>query len=70
MNICKAVDKEYETKTLKEIADAPVAALQGISDRQAELLYEAFKIKTVRDLAKLRFCGWAQSIVNLADCEE
>lgn len=70
MNICKAVDKEYEQKSLKEIADSPVACLQGISDRQAELLQEAFKIKTVRDLAKLRFVKWSQAIVDLADCEE
>lgn len=69
MNICKAVDKEYEEKNLKELADAPISCLQGISDRQAQLLEEAFKVKTVRDLAKLRFVKWAQAIVDLADCE-
>ena len=31
MNINKAVDKAYEKKTFKEIADAPVDALQGVS---------------------------------------
>ena len=70
MNINNAVDKDYEGKSMKEIADAPVACLQGVSDRHAELLYEAFKIKTVRDLAKLRFNRWADAICCLADCED
>ncbi len=70
MNINKAVVKDYESKSLKEIADAPIAALQGVSERQAELLYEAFKIKTIRQLADLRFTTWAKAICNLADTEE
>ena len=32
MNVNKMVDKAYETMSLKEIVDAPVAALQGVSD--------------------------------------
>lgn len=35
MNLNKALDKEYETKSLKEIADAPVAALEGVSEKDA-----------------------------------
>ena len=50
MNINKAVDKAYESKTLKEIADAPVDALQGVTAGDAELLLKAFNVKTVRDL--------------------
>ncbi len=70
MNINKAVDKAYETKTLKEIADAPVDALQGVSAQDAELLKQAFNIKTVRDLAELKYSKWARAIVFLADTEE
>lgn len=70
MNINLALDKEYETKSLKEIADAPIEALQGVSPRQAELLKEAFSIKTIRQLAELRFVKWAQAIVTLAEKEE
>lgn len=70
MNINKAVDKAYEKKTLKEIADAPVDALQGVSEGDAKLLYEAFKVKTVRDLAELKYVQWAQAIVALAKTEE
>ncbi len=69
MNINKAVDKAYEGKSLKEIADAPVSALQGVSESDAQLLLEAFKVKTVRDLAKLKYVAWAQAITTLADVE-
>ena len=56
--------------TLKEIANAPVDAIQGISERQANLLFEAFKVKTVADLAKLKYVKWAQAICALAEGEE
>jgi len=70
MNINFCVDKAYESKTLKEIAKSPVDAIQGISERQANLLYEAFKIKTVEGLANVRFVKWAQAICTLAEGEE
>lgn len=70
MNINKAVDKAFESKSLKEIADAPVDALQGVSEGDAEKLKAAFNIKTVRDLAESKYVKWAQAIVNLADTEE
>lgn len=70
MNINKALDKAYETKSLKEIADAPVAALEGVSDADAELLAKAFNIKTIRDLGTSKYFQWAQAIVTLAEREE
>jgi hypothetical protein len=69
MNIKNAVDAAYHDKSLKEVADSPVSALQGVSEADADYLYKAFQIKTVRDFAKLRFFRWAQSIVTLADTE-
>jgi len=69
LNINNAVDKEYEDKTLKEIADAPVAALQGVSERMGEILGE-LNIKTVRDLGSWKYFQWAQAISTLADREE
>jgi len=69
MNISKAVDKAYENKRLKEIADSPVSALQGLSEGDAKHLLEAFNVKTVRDLAELKYVKWAQAIVALADTE-
>ncbi len=70
MNINKAVDKAYESKSLKEIASAPVDALEGVSAGDAELLAKAFNIKTIQDLGTNKYFLWAQAIVALADREE
>jgi len=67
MEINKAVDKAYEGKSFKEIADSPVDALQGVSAGDAVKLKEAFNVKTVRDLATLKYVKWAQAITTLAD---
>lgn len=67
MNINKIVDKDYKDKSFKEIADAPVNALQGISARDAKLLKQALNIETVRDLADLEYVKWATAIATLAD---
>jgi hypothetical protein len=69
LNINNAVDKSWEDKSLKEIAKAPVDALQGVSEGDAKLLAEAFNVKTVEDLANLKYVKWAQAIVALADTE-
>ena len=70
MNLNKVLDKAYESKSLKELADAPVDALAGVSENDAKLLKEAFNVKTVRDLANLKYVKWAQAIVTLADTEQ
>jgi hypothetical protein len=70
MNIANAVDKAYEGKTLKELADSPVAALQGVSDNDAAALESAFGVKTIRDLAELKAVQWARAITILAETEE
>lgn len=61
------LDKAYETKPLTELADAPVAALQGISDAKAELLTQALGIKTIGDLGTNKYFLWAQAIAKLAE---
>ena len=70
MNINKALDKSFETKKFKELVDAPVDALQGVSEKDAQLLKEAFNVKTIKDLATLKYVKWAQAIVTLAETEE
>jgi hypothetical protein len=70
MNINKAVDKAYETKSLKEIAAAPVDALEGVSASDAELLMKAFGIKTIHDLGTNKYFLVAQAIATLATKEE
>jgi hypothetical protein len=66
-DIASKVDKAYENKSIGEIADAPVDALQGVSPGDAEHLKAAFNIKTVRDLGTNKFFLWAQAIAKLAD---
>ena len=70
MNINNAVDKAFETKSLKEIANSPVDALQGISEAKGKLLEEALGIKTISDLANNKYIKWAQAISILAEREE
>jgi hypothetical protein len=67
MNINKCVDKAYEDKSFKELADAPIEALQGIRAKDAELLKETFNISTIREFANLKFVKWATAIAILAD---
>ncbi len=66
-DITSKVDKAFETKSVTEIADAPVDALQGVSAADADLLKQAFNIKTVRDLGTNKYFLWAQAIAKLAE---
>ncbi|MBL1119048.1 hypothetical protein JK364_42805 [Streptomyces sp. 110] len=59
------VDKAWADKELSEILAAPVSALKGVSDRHGDLLREAFGIKTVADLANLKYFQWASTLASL-----
>lgn len=61
------LDKAYEGRPFEELAAAPVAALQGVSEGDAELLRTAFGIRTIRDLGTNKHFLWAQAIARLAD---
>lgn len=64
------LDKAHVGKSFKELMDAPVDALNGVSAKDAELLDQAFGVKTVGDLANLKFVRWAQAIATLAEFEK
>jgi hypothetical protein len=64
--IKKVVDKPYENMSPKELIKQPVNAISGISENDAKLLYKAFKIKTIEDLACNHHVYVAQSLTNLA----
>jgi len=66
VNLDKALDKAYESKSLAEILDAPVSALAGVSDGDAEHLAAAFGIKTVRDLGSNKYFAVAGVLVALS----
>jgi len=70
MNIHKALDKAWEGKPFKGVAEAPVSALAGVSEKDAELLAQAFGIRTIRDMANSKSFKWARAVVIAADLEE
>jgi hypothetical protein len=61
----KALDKAYESKSLAEILDASPAALAGVTDADAKHLEEAFNIKTVRQLGSSKYFAVAAALVAL-----
>ena len=63
--IAKALDKDYENKSLKDILDAAPAALAGVTDADAAALAQAFNIKTVRQLGANKFFAVAAALVAL-----
>jgi hypothetical protein len=65
-NLDAVLDKAYESITLAELVNAPVAALAGVSDGDAELLQKAFNIKTIGDLAGNKYFRAASAIVEIA----
>jgi len=65
-----AVDKQFEDKTLGQLAKSPVHALEGLTPRHARLLEEAFGIKCIEDLAKLKYFEIAKAIVILSKYEK
>ena len=69
INLEKALDKAYESKSVAEILDAPVSALSGVSDADGALLDQAFGIKTVRDLGSNKYFAVAGVLVALAGHE-
>ena len=67
MEIDKLLDKKFEGKGFKELANAPVSAIQGVSEGDTQKLKDAFGIVTIRDFASLKYVRWAQAITTLAD---
>ncbi|MFD9864059.1 hypothetical protein [Streptomyces alboflavus] len=65
IDLGKVVDKAWVDKEIAEVLAAPVSALKGVSDRDGELLKEAFGVKTVADLADLKYVRWAQALAAL-----
>jgi hypothetical protein len=63
----KILDKAYEEKSLTELVDAPVDALSGVSEGDAQLLKQAFNIKTVGDLGRNKYFRAAAALVDLAE---
>jgi len=69
MNLDKALDKEFEPKSLKEIVEAPTSAIQGLSEKAREL-FDELHVKTIKDLAEFKYCRIAEAIVQGSKFEE
>lgn len=67
INLDTFLDKAYENVPLAEVLGAPVSALAGVSDGDADLLKSAFGIKTVGDLGKNTYFRAAQLLSQLAE---
>jgi hypothetical protein len=67
MSFDAQVDKAWYGKTAKELADAPVSALAGVSEEGGDLLYKALGIKTIRQLGTNKYFRTAQAIAHLAE---
>ena len=65
-DINQFVDKDYENMNFQELADCPVAAIQGLSENDAQALKEAFGVDTIRELAENKFVRIAQAITALS----
>ncbi|MDQ3577803.1 MAG: hypothetical protein M3443_09440 [Actinomycetota bacterium] len=65
VDLAKQLDKAYEGLSVAELLDAPVAALAGVSEGDAEKLTAAFGIKTVRDLGTNKYFTLAAALVGL-----
>jgi len=67
VGLSKALDKAWEDKSLADILAAPVSALAGVTEADAQKLEEAFGIKSVRDLGSNKYFATAGVLVALAN---
>jgi hypothetical protein len=66
----KYLDKKYRDKTWSEVVNAPISAINGVSEKDGEYLKRAFNIDTIQDFATNKFVRIAQTIVSLTDLEK
>jgi hypothetical protein len=69
-NLDKVLDKAYESRSLTELVDAPVSALAGVSDADADALQKAFNIRSIGELATNKYVAAALAIVAMARLEK
>lgn len=60
--VVKYFVKAYENLPLRELCDAPVSAISGVSEADAADLEQALRIRTVSDLADNIYVHLAQAI--------
>ena len=66
VNLDAILDPEFQSSDLSVLVDAPVSALSGVSEAEAEGLRQAFGIETIGDLADNAFVRAAVAIREMA----
>lgn len=66
-DLASLLDKAWEDKPLKEVLEAPVSALAGVTEDDAESLRKAFNVKTVHDLGRNKYFKAAHALVALSE---
>jgi hypothetical protein len=66
-DLAQLLDKAWEDKSLSEILQAPVSALQGVSEADADALRQAFNVKTVQDLGTNKHFRAAYALAALGE---
>jgi hypothetical protein len=64
-DLSKYLEPEYASSALDEILAAPVTALAGVTDDDAEALRRAFRIRTVGDLGRNKYFLAAFAMLQL-----
>lgn len=59
----------YAGRPFRELANAPVSALRGLSESHEQVLKDEFGIKTLKGFAENKHFNWALQIVTLAELE-
>ena len=65
-DITRFFDKAYEQRDFSELAEAPIEAISGLSQGDADALKSALNIRTIRDLAENKFVRVAQAVIALS----
>ena len=68
-NLNKMLDKKHECKSLKEIIELPLSALQGL-DHQADAVFEKLKIRSIKQLGTWKAYKLASAITKVASFED
>lgn len=66
VNLDAVLDPEFQNSQLADLVNAPVSALSGVSEDEAEGLRQAFGIETIGDLADNQFVRAAVAIREMA----
>jgi hypothetical protein len=64
-DLSKYLEKDYQSSSLDEILAAPLTALTGVTEDDAEALKRCFRIRTVGDLGKNKYFLTAQAMLQL-----